>query len=510
MTRFLLRASRRPDGAACHRSLTATGLVAAALVLSACQTASVSSASSAVPVARQATTTATSSVAVASTPSARSVSPGGVVEQVLPNGLKVLVKPDNRAPTVAHMVWYKAGSIDEVNGRTGVAHVLEHMMFKGTRSIGPGEFSRRVAAMGGRENAFTSRDYTGYFQQVHKSKLGDVMALEADRMGNLQLTKEEFDKEIRVVMEERRLRTEDKATALLYEQLMASVFTANPYRQPVVGWMSDLEAMTVDDARAWYDAWYTPSNAVLVVAGDVDPDAVIALAESTYGTWPARAVPPRKPQTEPVQKGLRRIEVKAPADNPYVALAFRVPGLSSIDTDREAFALEVLSSVLDSGDSSRLTRHIVRGSRVANQAGAGYNLVQRGPALFTLDGTPADGRTTADVERALRAEIARIAAEGVPQAELERVKVQYVAQRVYKRDSVFGQAMEIAGLTMVGLSSGDADRILTKVRAVTSDEVKAVAAKYFGDDALTVATLLPQPIAPGSVRRSAPPAGARH
>jgi zinc protease len=431
-----------------------------------------------------------------------------VFEHRLANGMKVLVKPDRRAPTVAHMVWYRAGSMDEVNGRTGVAHVLEHMMFKGTATVPPGEFSKRVAAMGGRENAFTSRDYTGYFQQIHKSRLAEVMALEADRMVNLRLSKEEFDKEIKVVMEERRLRTEDRAMGVFYEQLTAASFTSHPYRAPVVGWMADLQSMTVDDAQAWYDAWYSPSNAVLVVAGDVEPREVVALAESTYGKAPARAVPVRKPQDEPPQVGMRRIQVKAPAENPYVALAFRVPGLRSLEADREPYALELLSTVLDGGDSTRLTRTVVRGSRIANRAGAGYSLTQRGPAQFTLDGTPADGRTTAEVEQALRAEVARIAAEGVPAAELERAKVQYVSSRVYKRDSIFAQAMELAGLEMVGLSHLDADRILDAVRSVTSDEVKAVAAKYFGDDALTVATLLPQP--PSAPRIAAPAAGARH
>jgi len=434
--------------------------------------------------------------------------PAGALERTLANGLKVLARRDNRAPTVVHLVGYRAGSMDEVNGRTGVAHVLEHMMFKGTRTLAPGEFSRRVAAIGGRENAFTSRDYTGYFQQIHTSRLAEVMALEADRMANLQLTEQEFAPEIRVVMEERRLRTEDRATSLLYEQLMATAFVAHPYRHPVIGWMSDLTSMTVADAQAWYDAWYTPSNAVLVVAGDIDPEAVFALAEQTYGRVPARPMPARKPQEEPPQRGLRRIQVKAPAENPYVAMAFRVPALRAVDGDREPYALELLSSLLDGGDSTRFTRNVVRGSRVANRAGASYDMTQRGPALFMLDGTPAEGRTTEELERALRAEIARIAREGVPAAELERAKVQYVAGQVYKRDSVFAQAMELTQLEMVGLSHRDADRLLEGVRSVSAAEVQAVAAKYFDDDALTVATLLPQPV--GERRPAPPPAGLRH
>ena len=416
------------------------------------------------------------------------------VERTLANGMKLIVRPDHRAPTVAHMVWYRAGSVDEVNGRTGVAHVLEHMMFKGTRTLGPGEFSKRVAALGGRDNAFTSKDYTGYFQQVHKSRLGEVMALEADRMANLVLSAEEFAKEVKVVMEERRLRTEDNAQSLVYEQLMATAFTTSPYRTPIIGWMNDLEAMTVDDAREWYERWYTPSNAVMVVAGDVKPDEVFALAERHYGQVKARPLPERKPQHEAAQRGLRRISVKAPADNPYVALAFQAPRLGEVATDVEPFALELLAAALDADENGRLTRNVVRGSRVANQAGAGYGMIGRGPALFILDGTPAEGRTTAEVEAALRAEIAKIGAEGLRDEELQRIKAQYVASQIYKRDSIFAQAMEAARLEMAGFSHGDADRILERIRTVTSEQVQAAAKKYFGDDTLTVATLLPQPL----------------
>jgi len=216
--------------------------------------------------------------------------------------MKVIVREDRRAPTVVHLVLYRAGSMDEVSGRTGVAHVLEHMMFKGTKTVPQSEFSRRVAALGGRENAFTSRDYTGYFQQLGSSHLAEVMSLEADRMSNLVLTAEEFDKEIKVVMEERRLRTEDRAQSLVYEQLMAAAWKAAPYRVPVIGWMNDLESMRVGDAAAWYRDWYTPSNAILVVAGDVSGEEVYRLAGRTYGRIDARALPARKSQLEPAQQ----------------------------------------------------------------------------------------------------------------------------------------------------------------------------------------------------------------
>lgn len=443
-----------------------------------------------------------SAAPVASAPAA------GVFERTLPNGMKVVVHEDRRAPTVVHQVLYRVGSMDEVNGTTGVAHVLEHMMFKGTRLAPGGEFSRRVAALGGRENAFTARDYTGYYQQLGSRDLPEVMRLEADRMTNLEFVAGEFDREIKVVMEERRLRTEDRAQALVYEQLMATAFTASPYRVPVIGWMDDLLSMRIDDVEAWYRRWYTPSNAVLVVVGDVSGDAVYRLAEQTYGRIAPRALPGRKPQQEPPQRGLRRAWVKAPAENPYVIMAFKVPRLADVGRDAEPYALELLAAVLDADENGRLTRELVRGARVANQAGASYGLVARGPALFVLDGTPAQGRGTEDVERALRAEIARIAREGVREDELQRVKTQYVAGRIYQRDSMMGQAMEMGSLEIAGFSHADADRMLERIRAVTAAEVQAAAAKYFDDDTLTVVTLQPQPVA--AAPAPAPPAGARH
>ena len=430
-------------------------------------------------------------------------------ERMLANGMKAIVIEDHRAPTVAHMVWYRAGSYDEENGRTGVAHVLEHLMFKGTKTLAPGEFSRRVAALGGRENAFTSRDYTGYFQQVHRDHLAEVMRLEADRMENLVLSREDFEPEIKVVMEERRLRTEDQPGALLREQLMATAFVASPVRTPVVGWMSDLESMTVEDARDWYRRWYAPNNAVLVVAGDVDPEAVFRLAEATYGRVASRPLPERKPQAEPVQRGVRRAWVRAPAENPSVLIGFRAPVLRDVSADDDVFALEVLAAVLDLDENGRLTRSVVRALRVANQVDAGYDMTSRGPALFVLSGRPAQGRSTEEVERALRAEVRRIADEGVGEDELRRVKTQYVAGRVYQRDSVFSQAMEAAGLEVVGLSHRDADRILERIRAVTPEQVRDVARRWFDEDRMTVVTLVPEP--PGERRARGPAAGAtRH
>lgn len=425
-------------------------------------------------------------------------------EFTLANGMKIIVKEDHRAPTVAHMIWYRVGSMDEFNGTTGVAHALEHMMFKGTKSLKPGEFSRRVAALGGRENAFTSKDYTAYFEQIEKSKLEAVMALEADRMANLVFDPAEFAQEIKVVMEERRMRTDDQPAARMDEALNAAAFVANPYHHPVVGWMDDLQHMTVSDAKAWHDRWYAPNNATMVVAGDVDPAAVRALAQKYFGAIPAKTLPLRKPQDEPPQKGVRRVTVKAPAENPYVVLAFKAPTLRDVEQDHDVYALEVLSAVLDGYDNARLNAQLVRTERVANSVGAGYSGTARGPVLFTLEGEPVAGVSTEQLEQKLRAAVQRIAQDGVSEAELQRVKTQLVAGQIYKRDSIFGQAMEIGSLAMSGIAPQQIDRIIEKLRAVTPQQVQAAAQKYFGDDGLTVATLVPLPL----TEKPAPPAPA--
>ena len=418
-------------------------------------------------------------------------------ETKLSNGLRVIVKEDRRAPVAVHMVWYRAGSMDEKDGTSGVAHVLEHMMFKGTRKTKPGEFNQRVAEAGGRDNAFTSLDYTAYFQIVPKAALPEMMALEADRMANLMLTGKEFSSEIKVVMEERRLRTDDNPQALVHEALSSAVFQAHPYRRPIIGWMDDLEHMTWKDARDWYRSWYAPNNATVVVVGDVDHQAVFRLAEKHYGRMRANALPERKPQNEPEQAGIKRVGVKAPAKLPYLAMAWKVPRLKEVEKDREHYALEVLAAVLDGNDAARFSKNLVRGSKVAQSAGAGYDGTLRGEATFVMDGQPAEGRTIAELESALRAELKRVQDEGVTAEELARVKTQIIASQVYKRDSMMAQAMEIGRFEASGFHWRDYDRLLEKLREVTAAEVQAVAKKYFGegsDDRLTVATLDPQPL----------------
>jgi zinc protease len=424
-------------------------------------------------------------------------------EKQLANGMRVIVKEDHRAPTAVHMVWYRAGAMDEKDGYSGVAHVLEHMMFKGTQKVKGGEFNRIVAEAGGRDNAFTSLDYTAYFQIVPNSALPKMMELEADRMANLRLTAEDFASEIKVVMEERRLRTDDNPQAQVWEALNAAAYRAHPYRRPIIGWMDDLENMNWQDTHDWYRSWYVPNNAYLLVVGDVDHKKVFRDAERTYGRVKSRTLPSRKPQNEPAQTGVKRVTVKAPAKLPYIAMAWKVPRLKDVEKDREPFALEVLAGVLDGSDAARFSKSLVRSQKIAQSAGAGYDGTVRGESLFIIDGQPAEGRTVAELEAALRAELKRVADEGVTEDELARIKTQVVANEVYKRDSMMAQAMEIGRFEAAGFNWRDYDKLLDRLRAVTAAEVQAVAKKYFGDDTLTVAVLDPQPVDETQPKKSA-------
>ncbi|MDX1915750.1 MAG: pitrilysin family protein [Methylophilus sp.] len=427
-----------------------------------------------------------------------------IEEFKLSNGMKVVVQEDHRAPVVVSQVWYRAGALDEVNGKTGVAHVLEHMMFKGTKKVPAGQFSRMIAAAGGKENAFTGMDYTCYFQQLEKSNLPLSFKLEADRMQNLQITDEEFAKEIQVVMEERRWRTEDKPQSRVNEQFQAVAFRAHPYARPVVGHMNDLENMTAADAREWYNTWYVPNNATLVVVGDVKAQEVLKLAKQYFEPIKARPLPQRKPQVEPTQIGERRAVVKAPAKLPYLSMGFHTPTLSNQSRanaipDLEPYALEVLAGVLSGNDSARLNQKLVRESALAIDVGAGYDSTSRGQeSLFELAGTPSEGKTVAELETALLNQLELIKTGGVTQQELDRVKAAVIAADVYQRDSMFYQAMQIGQLETMGYSWRLLKEYPDKLKAVTSEQIQAVAKKYLVKDNMTVVTLDPQPIDPNA------------
>lgn len=435
--------------------------------------------------------------------SALTLAGGAVHEYRLDNGLKLIVKEDHRAPVMVSQVWYKVGSSYEHDGITGVSHVLEHMMFKGTKNHPPGEFSRIISENGGRENAFTSRDYTAYFQRMERSRVPVSFELEADRMRNLLLPPEEFAKEVQVVMEERRMRTEDNPQSLTYEQFNATAFMNSPYRIPVIGWMNDLENLKVEDLEHWYRKWYAPNNATVVVVGDVDPEEIHALAKRYFGPLkPSPDLNAPKPREEIRQRGVRRIEVEAPAELPYLLMGYKVPVLLTAGEDWEPYALEVLAGVLDGGNSARLSRELVRGREIAASAGAGYDLYDRQKSLLLLDGTPANGTGIDELEQALRDQIRQLREELVSGDELDRVKAQVVASDVYEQDSVFYQAMKIGTLETIGLDWKVMEDYVPRIQAVTAEQVREVARKYLVEDRLTVAVLDPQPMAPGQKPRA--------
>ncbi|MFI3178995.1 MAG: pitrilysin family protein, partial [Methylococcaceae bacterium] len=328
-----------------------------------------------------------------------------VSERVLSNGLKVLVKEDHRSPVAVSQVWYKVGSSYEPGGITGISHMLEHMMFKGTDKHPVGEFSRIIAENGGEENAFTGQDYTAYFQTMEASRLAVSFELEADRMRNLHLLPEELKKELQVVTEERRMRTDDNPQAKMQEQFMALAYSNSPYKHPVIGWPADIANYTVEDLQAWYQRWYAPNNATLVVVGDVQANAVFEMAEKYFGSLKSGDIKILKPQTEIDQLGVRKMTVKVPAKLPSVLMGYKVPALKTAEKEIDAYALEVLAGVLDGGNSARLTSVLVRGKQIAVSAGASYGLPSRLSDLFELEATPAEGKTVNDLEVALKDEI---------------------------------------------------------------------------------------------------------
>ncbi|MCW3481736.1 insulinase family protein [Neisseriaceae bacterium JH1-16] len=427
------------------------------------------------------------------------------VEATLANGLKVIVKRDARAPVAVSQLWYRVGSLDEVNGRTGLSHLLEHMMFKGTPTVPAGEFSHRIAAAGGSDNAFTSRAYTVYYQQLAAASLPLALQLEADRMHNLDFKDDAFRSELEVVKEERRWRTDDQPSGVLLENLYASAFIANPSRNPVIGWMDDILHMQPDDLRQWYRQWYAPNNATLVVVGDVDPATVIAETQRRFGPIAARVLPERRPQQEPPQRGLRRITVKAVSEVPYLAMAWKAPQLRRLD-EREPYTLYMLSALLTGQDAARLPRQLVRQDRLANSVSSSYELLGRGDGLFTIMALPAAGHGIAELEQGIRQQLARIARDGVGEDELARVRHRLDADRVYQRDSMQEQAMQIGRLESLGFSWRDEDEMERRLMRVDSADVRA-AAQSLVDDRLTVVTLQPLPAVPKAAPLAEPMQG---
>lgn len=408
----------------------------------------------------------------------------------LQNGMQAVVIPDRRAPVVTHMVWYRVGSADEPAGKTGVAHFLEHLLFKGTKNYPKGEFSRLVALRGGNENAFTSNDYTGYYQRVAKEHLALVMELEADRMANLVLDEKEVLAERDVVLEERRSRVDNDPGSQLSEEMLAALYRTHPYGRPVIGWEHEIKALNREDAFDVYNTYYTPNNAVLVVAGDVEVEDVKALAEATYGKLERRAEPGNRQRiTEPPQRGARRVIVASErVQQPTLQRYYSVPSYTTAD-DRVAEALDILGEVLGGGTTSRLYRELVVTQKIATSAGSWYSGSNLNDGRFGFYAVPRPGKSLGEVEAEIDRQIAKIVAEGISQEELDRARNSMLASAIYAQDSQFALARIFGEALMVGSSVEQIQSWPERVSKVSVDDVLA-AAKLLKQDASVTGLLV--------------------
>lgn len=417
-----------------------------------------------------------------------------VQEHRLANGMKILLLEDHKAPVGVVQIWYRVGSRNEQLGKTGLSHLLEHLMFKGTDKIGPEEHSRIIKRNGGNENAFTTEDSTTYFATLASDRLHVVIELEADRMRNLKFDEAQFVPELQVVMEERRLRTDNNPVAALFEQLKAVAYTAHPYQWPVIGWMNDLRLATREDALGHYRRYYSPGNAFAVCVGDFQAGELLSVLEKHFGAVPASPLPPSVYSVEPVQEGERRAVLRRPAQLPFVAVAYHVPNLRS----RDSYALEVLSQILAGGRSARLHQDLVYRRRLARSASAAYDLTSADPGLFYLYGQSMPGKSAAELERALLGHVQRLQEEPVSERELQKARNGIEAAFVLAQDSLFYQGMLLGQHEIAG-DWRRIDDYIPATREVTAEDLQRVARFHLTAENRTVATLEPLPAPPGQV-----------
>lgn len=415
-------------------------------------------------------------------------------EFTLDNGLKVVVREDHRAPVLVSQLWYKVGSSFEAPGSTGLSHALEHMMFKGSSKVEAGEASQILSNLGVEENAFTADDVTVYYQVLAKDRLPVALELEADRMATLKIPADEFTKEIEVIKEERRLRTDDNPNALAYERFKSLAYPASGYHNPPIGWRSDLDRMSVEDLRAWYHKWYAPNNAVLVLVGDITLDEAKKQANQWFGHIPRQSGIQVKKPLELAMPGDRKLTIHVKAQLPTLLMGFNVPSLSTAEDKRDAYALELIAALLDGGNSARLTTELELKQELITGAGAGYSSVNRGDSLFIFNALPntQKGKKLEDVEKGIWQLLDQLKTTQPTKEELDRVKAQLIASLVYSRDSISSQAMMIGTLEAVDLPWQLYDKGLEELEAVTPEDIQRVAKKYFTRDRLTTAYVLPE------------------
>lgn len=412
-------------------------------------------------------------------------------EYHLDNGLTLIVREDHRAPIVVSSIWYKVGGSNEYSGITGISHVMEHMMFRGTQKYGPGVIDQMISGNGGEQNAMTTNDFTVYYQILSSDKLPLSFDIESDRMHNLLLGSSEFAREIQVVMEERRMRFDDNPQSVTFERFMAAAHVNSPYHHQAIGWMPDLQQMTIQDVRAWYKQWYAPNNAIIVIAGDVQADQVFALVKQYFGNITPITLPTVKARTEIPAIGVKTVHVYQPAKLSYLLEGYPTPSLTTTKNPSECYALDVLTAILSQGSSGRLTRDLIRDQQIVTEASAYYDEFSRYADQFILEAVPAPQHTIPEVKKALALEIHRLQTEPVNPEELTKIKTQVIAAKIYEKDSLMSQVMSIGSLAAIGLPWNLSDNYVTAIEAVTPEQIQAVAKKYLISEHLTVAILHP-------------------
>lgn len=417
---------------------------------------------------------------------------GQVSEYTLTNGLKILIKEDHRAPVVVSQIWYKVGSSFEPKGETGISHLLEHMMFRGTTKYGPGSLKKIIAEEGGDINAQTAYDYTMYYEVLAADKLPISLKLEADRMRGLLLNQTALQDERQIVLEEWRTRLQDSPQARTFERFMAVAHVASPYRHMPIGWHIDIENITSKNLRNWYRQWYAPNNAILVIVGDVNPQNVYQLVQKYFGKLTPSSLPQAKPHPEIFPIGERTLTVRLPAKLPWLLLGYNVPSLKTANNKADAYTLDIIEAILSGGESARIPKTIIRKQQIAMNAWAYYKMYARYDEIFLLGGTPNLEYSVQQLQKAFLQQINVLKTKLVPQQELQKIKTQIITARIYAKDSMTYQATEMGKLEAIGLPWQVAQDYVKNIDSITPEKIQAVARKYFVPSRLTIGILYPK------------------
>lgn len=462
--------------------LRLTAALALITALTACQTSPLDTVSPKAPTATPAVNQASDDLAI---------DLSGRHEFALDNGLKLIVKEDHRAPVAMTQIWYRVGAVDEPLDKGGISHLLEHMMFKGTNRVSSDDFERLIAKFGGSNNAFTSYDYTGYYELFPANRLPLALELEADRMTNLVFDADEFKKEHQVVMEERRQRTDDNPLAKAYEEFRLLALPDSPKGESVIGPMSELESITLPELKRWYQTWYAPNNATIVVVGDVDPQAVFKEVKRYFGYIKPSDLPARPSVRQSGFRGYKQVDSEQAVQVPVLLMGYNVPSLLTVDNEKNAYALSLAQDVLDGGLSARLEKRLIREQNLLTSVGTSYDLLDRGDGLFLIQATPREGVTLQEAQAAIMAEIDKLGTDPIAKDEIARAKTNTVTGLIYAQDSMAGQARMIGSLQSIGLDDRLLASLPAKLDSVSVHDIQAASKKYLVKDNLTVMHVVP-------------------